>query len=185
MTAKTYRYQALSCLLIWLIAGVGAPGGACATRPLQGHVNMQGSIIDTPCAIDMASQRQLIQMPPTTLGQIVQYGQGPAVPFSIELVACSLTAEKPTQSGWSQFQITFDGAVTQGGLFGVTGEAKGVGLQITDISGVTVKPGKPLPPGGLQPGRMRLDYSLQLRSNQQVPHAGNYHTTLRFKLDYF
>jgi len=185
MTAKTYRYKALPCLLIWLVSAVSSPAEAGAARPLEGRVNMQGSIIDTACAIDMASQNQVIAMPPVTLGQMVQNGLGPSMPFSIQLVACTLTPEKPARSGWSQFQVTFDGPVTQGSLFGVGGAAKGVGLQITDVSGVTVRPGEPLPPRALQPGDVRLDYTLRLRSNHQVLRAGDYRTTLRFKLDYF
>jgi hypothetical protein len=39
--------------------------------------------------------------------------------------------------------------------------------------------------GLLQPGAMRLDYSLRLVGNHQKLRAGAYSTTVRFKLDYF
>lgn len=153
----------------------------------QGHgvVNMAGSIIDTPCAIDVPSRDQTIDMATLPLGQIIRDGQGPTRPFSIQLVNCTLTPLLPNRPDWSHFQVTFDGPTAHDNLFSVSGRARGVGLQIADAAGVIAIPGKPMPAYGLQLGDMRLNYTLRLMGDHQTLRAGTYQTTLRFKLDYF
>ncbi|HBM7599608.1 TPA: hypothetical protein O8U57_004180 [Enterobacter asburiae] len=58
----------------------------------QGHgiVNMQGSIIDTPCAIATVDREQSIEMMTTTVGEIIHNGRGNKNPFSLTLVNCNL-----------------------------------------------------------------------------------------------
>lgn len=147
-----------------------------------GRVSMKGSIIDTACAIDLDSQYQDIGMVPVPVGEIARDGRGPDVSFSIRLVNCSLKlwrSERPT------LQVTFDGAAAGDGLFRVAGGGTGIGLLIADAQGVTAQPGSMMPALVQQEGSMRLDYVLRLMSDRGALHPGDYHTTLRFKLEYF
>ncbi|WP_152594390.1 fimbrial protein [Enterobacter sp. UCD-UG_FMILLET] len=72
------------CILIPCIAAANNPRHALTD---QGHgiVNMQGSIIDTPCAIATADREQSIEMMTTTVGEIIHNGRGNKNPFSLTL----------------------------------------------------------------------------------------------------
>lgn len=164
------------------------PSVVWANRPAeQGHgrVNMQGSIIDTPCVIDVESRDQSIVMATIPVGLIMRHGQGPTQPFSIRLENCTLTPKLPNKPDWSKFSITFDGPVSDGRLFAVNGEGKGVGLQIADDAGNMVLPRQAQPSSFLQSGTMTLNYTLRLVANHQTLHAGPYRAAIRFKLDYY
>lgn len=149
-----------------------------------GRVNMQGSIIDTACAIATGSREQTIDMDTVPVGDILRDGQGNTRNFSVELINCELSRPDPKLSDWRHFQVTFDGDA-DGGLFGVNGEAKGVALEITDSGGNKAAPGEPLPLGEITRGSMRLDYTMKLVSNSQILKPGGYTSAVRFKLDYY
>lgn len=173
----------LPSLLVLSLTGLLTP--ACANDQGHGRVNMQGSIIDTPCAIDVNSRDQTIDMDTIPVGQIIRDGFGPRKTFRIRLINCSLTPLKPGRPDWSTFRITFDGPTTRQNLFSVSGAARGVGLRITDASGAIAVPGQPMSAGELMTDSMQLDYTLRLMSNREHLRAGTYRTAIRFKLDYF
>ncbi|OKB66579.1 pilin [Serratia marcescens] len=180
MSSAAFRLGVGASLLALLAAA-----GVQARDQGHGRVNMEGSIIDTPCAIDVASRDQTIDMLTLPVGQIIRDGYGPTRPFSIRLVDCALTPMLPNRPDWSHFRVTFDGPTAHDDLFSVSGQARGVGLQIADIAGAIAVPGKPMPASALQVGSMRLDYTLRLVGDHQTLRAGAYRTTIRFKLDYF
>lgn len=171
----------LPCMLmlnVWnLLAGV-----AFANQPDQlfGHVNMQGSIIDSPCAIATEDLEQTVDMAVTMTGEIIDNGKGKAQPFSLMLINCVLDTSKPDGQ---HFMTTFDGPADDG-LFNING-AEGVGLQIADIEGNIATPGKALPAGSLASGTQRLDYTLRLVRNHDLLKPGAYQAALRFKVDYY
>lgn len=160
-------------------------GNTRAAQGARGRVNMQGSIIDTACAIDMGSLYQSIEMPPLPIAQLLRDGEGPKVPFSIHLVNCTLQHYNPGLPDWYAFQVTFDGSATHSGLFGVQGQARGVGLQIVDEFGEVAEPGNPMNMRTLVPGSTDMKYTLRLAGNHEHLRAGNYSSIIRFKLDYF
>lgn len=149
-----------------------------------GKVNMVGAIIETACAIDTMSRDQTINMGTLPISQIARDGQGLMRPFSIRLVNCVLARQNQSLPDWHYFQITFDGPA-EAGLFGVEGDAKGVALQLTDSLGNIARPGAPLPLGEIATKDMLLNYSLRLVSNQQALRAGEYSSTVKFKMDYY
>jgi type 1 fimbria pilin len=167
-----------SCLFIPVLFSAYAAGGLAG----WGRVNMQGSIIDTACAIAVDSREQSIDMGVIPVADIIRDGQGRSKPFSIALVDCVL--DRPGKADWKHFQVTFDGD-TEGDLFGVRGGASGVGLQISDGSGNIASPGKVLPFVDIIPGSMQLNYSLKLVANNHALKLGDYFSSIRFKLDYF
>ncbi|CAI1540145.1 fimbrial protein [Serratia proteamaculans] len=167
-----------SCLLITIFLPVHAAGGLAG----WGRLSMQGSIIDTACAIAVDSREQSIDMGVIPLADIIRDGQGHSKPFSIDLINCVL--DHPGKADWKHFQVTFDGD-PEGDLFGVRGGASGVGLQISDSQGNIVSPGKALPLVDIIPGAMQLNYSLKLVANNHTLKSGDYFSSIRFKVDYF
>jgi len=149
-----------------------------------GRVNMQGAIIDTACAISVETRDQTINMEVIPISVISTNGQGYSKKFSIELVNCILERHNSTSKEWKQFQVTFDGD-SDGSFFGIQGEASGVALRITDDSGNIATPGVPLRAVRITPGTMLLNYNLRLVANKHTLKAGNYFSSIRFKLDYF
>jgi type 1 fimbria pilin len=143
---------------------------------------MQGSIIDTACAIAVSSREQSIDLGVIPLADIIRDGQSHSKPFSIDLVNCVI--ERPGKEDWKHFQVTFDGD-QDGRLFGVRGGASGVGLEISDSLGNIAAPGKALPTVDIIPGRMQLNYSLKLVANSHALKSGDYFSSIRFKVDYF
>ncbi|MEK9496415.1 fimbrial protein [Photorhabdus sp. P32] len=179
------RYAAVvvvPCLLMFscvIEAETAAPQGTQG----YGRVSMQGAIIDTACAIDAGSRDQTIELATIPVSRMIHDGQGPARPFSIHLINCVLTSAALGKPDWRHFQVTFDG-VPDGHNFRLSGAAQGVALQITDIYGNQAYPGTPLPLRDLQAGQMTLNYAMRLVGNRQLLQAGQYRTTVRFRLDY-
>ncbi|NRN27973.1 fimbrial protein [Photorhabdus heterorhabditis] len=149
-----------------------------------GRVSMQGAIIDTACAIDAGSRDQTIELATIPVSRVIRDGQGPERPFSIRLINCVFTSATSDKPDWRHFQVTFDG-VPDGNNFRLYGVTQGVALQITDIQGNQAYPGTPLPVGVLQEGHMILNYAMRLVGNHQLLQAGQYRTTVRFRLDYY
>ncbi|WP_413507996.1 fimbrial protein [Serratia proteamaculans] len=149
-----------------------------------GRVNMQGAVIETACAIDINSRDQTIDMSVLPLSQIIRDGQGTSRPFTINLVNCVLARIDKRLPDWQRFQVTFDGR-EDNGLFSVEGEAQGVALQIADNAGNIASPGEPLPAVAMSEGARQLNYSLRLMGNKQALRAGDYTSTIRFKMDYY
>lgn len=155
-----------------------------STVRAQGAVKMHGSIIETACAIDVGSRDQSIDMGSLPLTQIIRDGQGPTRPFSIRLVNCVLERQDANKPHWQYFRVTFDG-LHEKGLFGVNGQAKGIGLQIQRGSdGEIAIPGQGMSNQTLMPGSQDLIYQLRLVANRQPLASGQYYSQLRFKLDY-
>lgn len=178
------RKSVFPCMLtlcVWAPA-VGAAYGHSVAQG-QGRVSMQGSIIDTPCAIAMADRDQTIQLDVATIGELIHNGHGAQHTFSINLVNCSLRSGSASGTVAHHFRTTFDGP-SDGELFRVSGAA-GLGVQIADTAGNVAIPGKALPEGNVVEGTQRLDYTLRLVSNHRRLEAGEYHAIIRFKVDYF
>lgn len=169
-------------VFFWLFPPVLISAYAAGDLAGWGRVNMQGSIIDTACAIALDSREQSIDMGVVPVADIIRDGHGRSKSFSIDLVDCVL--ERPGKTEWKQFQVTFDGD-REGDLFGISGGASGVGLQISDSLGNIASPGKVLPFVELISGSMQLNYSLKLVANNHTLKSGDYFSSIRFKVDYF
>lgn len=160
---------------------------ACMTVPFsvssEGTLKMQGSIVETACAIDLGSRDQTIDMGSLSISHILRDGQGATRLFTIRLVNCALEKQNDRRQDWQYFRITFDGP-HEDGLFNVSGQAKGVGLEIRYQNNELSIPGSAMLPQQLTPGTRDLIYQLRLVANQQPLSAGQYNSQLAFKLDY-
>lgn len=178
------RMTCRGVLLVSLTLGI--MNDAVATKQQGwGRVGMQGAIIATACAIATQSEYQAIDMAPLSVSQLMRDGEGPSKPFAIKLVNCSLITPGTTPPTlWQGFEITFDG-LQDIGLFGMTGQARGIALQLTDDDGRVASPGVPFSTGKIKEGSMVLNYAFRVVSNRQHLKAGDYYSTVKFKMDYY
>lgn len=180
LSGVIFSHIAITCCLIFA-------GSALAKDLGHGRVGMRGEILDSACGVDIASQDQTIDMLVQPLSEVIGSGSGIPRPFSIRLVNCTLQRHSPNNlpvDDWQYFQVTFDGERSHGS-FGVEGDAQGVALQIRDASGNIASPGKALPAGNINPGSMNLNYTMRLVGDGGNLSAGSYHSTIRYKLDYY
>jgi len=179
-----WRTAVLNLLLIQLCI-LTLPGikKSIAGTQGQGRLSVQGSIIETPCAIDIRSRDQSVDMGVTSKSAIARDGRSAAHPFSIWLVNCHLARLDAGLPDWRYFRATFDGH-DDNGNFALDGEARGVAVEVADAAGNIAHPGEPLAPGGLTTGDRQLNYILRLVGNRRALKAGDFRTTLRFRLDY-
>lgn len=177
MRGKVLFLSVFSCIFsLWVLPA------ALAADQGHGRVNMQGTIIDTACAIAVESRDQVIDMDVIPFAEIQRDGHGRSQPFAIHLINCVL--ERPDKLDWYQFQVTFDGE-RDGNYFSVYGDARGIALRIVDEYGNPALPGRALPLRNLILGNKVLNYTLTLMPNQRALKAGAYFSTIRFKVDYF
>jgi len=176
---KVLSRYSVFCLLI-LLPLVSFPLKAS----VWGRVNMQGTVIETACAIDTDNRDQTIDMSVMPLNQIMREGHGVKRIFNIRLINCVVGRINEDAIGWQRFQVTFEGRVDNG-LFAVEGQARGVALELTDSDGNISTPGKPLPGMNVSAGNRQMNYSLRLVSNSQILRSGEYTSAIRFKMDYY
>ncbi|MBL5905346.1 fimbrial protein [Serratia fonticola] len=150
----------------------------------RGEVTMNGNIIASACAIDTKSVDQTVALALVPISQVIRDGQGELHEFSIKLVNCTLERLDPQLDDWRYFEVTFDGR-DDAGLFGIDGNAKGMALQISDRWGNVAAPGVPMAKNDIRPGTMEFKYGLRLVGNNQLMEVGSYHSTVRFKMDYY
>ena len=161
-------------------------GNSFAGNPTSGwgQVNMQGAILYTACAISTGSREQVIDMDIAPISEIRNSGRSTERDFSIDLVNCLFTNDGTGQGRMNYFNITFDGN-SEGDVFSVGGEAKGIALQISDAQGHLAFPGIMLPAKEIDHKAMKLNYVMRLVSNNKPVKAGEYFSAIRFKLDYY
>lgn len=180
MPGTSNIFVVFCCLFI----GVSSPAHAKYSAQGWGRVSMQGAIIDTACAIELGNRDQTIDMAVVPIADIIRDGQGGGKSFVINLNNCELQHSAHQLPDWKNFQVTFDGDA-EGDSFKVQGSASGIALQISDIIGNIVKPGKPLPLENIIPGNMTLNYTIKLVKNNHALKSGEYSSSIRFKLNYF
>lgn len=158
------------------------PTALADSAPFWGRVSMNGSIVNSACAIDTGSYEQTVDMGLLPIGTIRQEGRGPVRHFSIALIGCTLTPF--ASEAWQTFSVTFDGP-TDGEWFSVSGDARGVALLLQDAQGQPIYPGKPTPKQAIAPGNSTLHYGLKLVSDTHPLRSGEYQSALRFKIEYY
>lgn len=169
----------ISSFLILLI--IGANNSLADNKTIIGKVNMQGSILETACAISMDSYDQSIDMGVIPMSLINQYGNSPVKYFSIKLIGCHL--ETLSGNHWNYFTLTFDGPA-KNNLFELSGHAKGISLSLEDEKGNLIYPSTPLKEYSIIPGESNLKYGVKLTRNGLSLKSGGYRTTIKFKVDY-
>lgn len=154
-----------------------------ASEAGNGVVNMEGVIVERPCAIDVGDSEQVLTMDEVPVSQIVRDGRGPQKSFTIQLVDCVLQRLDPDKPDWQTFSVTFNGENDQG-YFGLSGDARGIALAITDEAGNLARPGYVMSPAAIIPDEMLLRYNVNLVGNLKTLQAGDYQAAIRFTMAY-
>lgn len=113
---------------------IGTISSVQAADQGNGVVKFTGTIVDAPCAIDHNSSDQTIDLGTVANVALADGGNSAPKPFEIRLEKCSLDTAKTVKT-------TFNGAAGQGGLLGITGDAKGAGIALTDSDGTSIQLG--------------------------------------------
>lgn len=171
-------------MTLFLLTVVSVPASSVAREIGWGTVSMQGSIVETACAIEMNSREQVVDMKTVPVGQMARKGEGIPRPFKIRLINCTPQRVNPNQLSWQSFSVTFDG-IPDGNLIRVEGDAEGVGLQIVDEWGNVARPGEAMPLQDIKPGNHELRYTMHLLPNNRPLRAGYFRSVVRFKMDYY
>lgn len=126
----------LNKIMMAAVLAFGTITGAQAADQGHGKVTFTGSIIDAPCSIDSKSVDQTVDLGAVSNVALLKGGNSEPKPFEIHLEKCSLDTVK-------LITTTFDGAPGKDGLLGMTGDAKGASIAITDGSNNLIKLGQP------------------------------------------
>ena len=165
--------------------------GAQETAQGDGVLTLGGEVVDSACALELASADQSIEMTPEPIGRLLRNARGQPYPFQLRLVNCSLSRPDPSRPGtslpdWQHLQVTFDGPRDrEGRSFAAFGNSQGVAFHIWDAAGEESIPGKPMALQPLAEGDMTLHYTLRLVGNGLPLLPGAHGAAVRFKLDYF
>lgn len=181
----------LSAVFFWCVVVQAAPLGMAKPEYrgedhwLHGRASFKGQVIAPACTLAMEDTWQAIDMGKTPVRDLQDSFAGPEKRFCLRLRNCELTGTGKRVYTASRVRVTFDGL--QGEMsdkFLLTGQAKGINLQILDNQGYPARVGKVMPPLLLNGNEEGLDYILRIVRNGQPLKAGDYYAALRFKVDY-
>lgn len=170
MTPRIVDFLLLACL------SAQAP----AATHGHGHVRLSGTILDTACAIAAGDTDQSIEIGTLPVSDVLKNGRGREVPFTVRLVNCVLSGG----DHWKDVRITFNGEPDGAHRFALQGRGKGEALVIADARGAEATPGEAMPAATLEPGSMALRYRMWLTADSRALQPGDFHTTVRYFMEY-
>lgn len=110
---------------------------------------------------------------------------GPEKKFHLRLRNCELIGGGRQVYTASRIRVTFDSLQEENSdKFLLTGQARGIALQILDPQGYPAHVGQAMPPLLLTGDEEKLDYTLRIVRDGKPLKAGNYYSVLRFRVDY-
>ncbi len=145
---------------------------------------MRGSIIETACNIDMNSRDQTVDFGVVPVGEILRNGHSHIIPFTIKLVNCTLKKINSKDGEWKGFNVTFDGQY-KNELFINHSNSIGVGVALYDNKFNRAIPGVSFSPYALKNGSNDIEYYLSLEVDGEKVKAGDFNTSIKYKIDYF
>jgi type 1 fimbria pilin len=148
----------------------------------SGTVTFTGSIIDAPCSITPESSKQTVPLGQVSAALLADEGTSTPQNFTIDLEKCDITTLK-------NVAITFNGSkdAVNSKLLGITGDAKGAGIVITDGSGTAITLGEASTPRLLGTGNNTLLFSAYLQGNSATAGSvvpGEFTSVANFTLAY-
>lgn len=169
---KPCTVKALSCLLLALYAAQGH----AETQGMSGVLDILGSVVDTPCALDMNSADQAIDLGNVSRSQLLR-------------PSGSILNEHTGNLVWSAYQpvvsVAFLAAADEDDprLVKVSG-VSGMGLRLTDALGRDVRLGARGEPLFLAHGNDTLNWQVQPRRTAAALSNGAFRATVDFRLMY-
>lgn len=151
----------------------------------HGRVHVHGSILDTACAISTDNKVQTIDLGLSSSQALFSRGYGPVQTLNINLEHCTV---KNSTGGvrWKNITATLMGAVDvqDPRLFALTGEAKGIGIQIRDRSGKMILPGEIVTAGDISQREIKLVFLIRLAADSEKMSDGAGSATIKLKINY-
>lgn len=153
----------LNKTLLTAVIAFGSASMAHAADQGHGKVTFTGSIIDAPCSIAPESIDQTVDLGQISNAALANSGQSTPRNFDIKLEDCSFG----TKAAKNKVQVTFSGmeSVAGNGLLGITGNAKGASVAITDGTGTVIELGKPTKEQTLQDGNGTLTFAAYMQGD--------------------
>lgn len=188
---KPYSVTALSCLLLALYAAQGH----AETQGMSGVLDILGSLVDTPCALDMSSADQAIDLGNVSRSQLLRPGdEASPVAFQLRFIDCqrasgSILNEHTGNLVWSAYQpvvsVTFLAPADEDDprLVKVSG-VSGLGLRLTDALGRDVRLGARGEPLFLAHGNDTLNWQVQPTRTAAALSNGAFRAAVDFRLMY-
>ena len=188
---KFCAVTALSCLLLALYSAQGH----AEIQGMSGVVDVSGSLVDTPCSLDMSSADQAIDLGNVSRSQLMRPGdEASPVSFQLRFVDCqrasgSLLSERTGNLVWSAWQpvvsVAFLAPADEDDprLVKVQG-VTGMGLRLTDALGRDVRLGARGEPLFLAHGNDTLTWQVQPRRTTAALSNGAFRATVDFRLVY-
>ncbi|HEY3591111.1 MAG TPA: fimbrial protein [Buttiauxella sp.] len=151
----------------------------------HGVVRMPGAIIDAACAISIESRDQTLNLHLASISSLLAYGYGSAEYFVIKLVHCTRVRSDGVTE-WKNITATFSGDTDRynNTLFSLTGDVRGVGVQLRDDNSNIIIPGEVVSRNQIPLNIAEMRYSVRLVADSNKIESGVGHSTIRLRLDY-
>ncbi len=165
-------------------------GNCSSLTPLLNPVRTRraafhGEVVRPACTLAMEDAWQIIDMGETPVRDLQNGFSGPERKFSLRLRNCEFNSQGGNLFSDSRIRVTFDGVRGETpDKFNLSGQAKGINLQIADARGNIARAGKVMPAIPLTGNEEALDYTLRIVRNGKKLEAGNYFAVLGFRVDY-
>lgn len=166
-----------SKVLLASFVAMGIASFAHAQDQGHGKVTFHGSIIDSPCSIDADSVDQKIELGEISNVALADGGSSSPKSFQILLKNCTFDTAKSVTT-------TFTGAAGKDGKLGITGDASGAGIVLTDGTGAEIELGKATPKQALQNGDNTLSFSAYVKGDGASVVPGEFQGITDFTLAY-
>jgi len=150
----------------------------------HGRATFKGQVVVSSCSLAMEDAWQSVDMGSMPVRKLQNSSVGPEKMFRLQLRGCRVTGHKlsePLPRVW----VTFDGIPGDTpDTFRLSGQAKGVGLQILDSQGYTARAGEVMSPQFVYGNENNLNFMLRVVRTGQPLYPGDYHSVLRFRVYY-
>lgn len=158
--------------------------GAQADEQGSGKVTFTGSIIDAPCSITPESSDQTVSLGQVASHMLKDGGTSTPQRFTIDLENCFYGSNENALR--NSVAVTFSGtASTQDAtLLGLSGEASGAGIAITDESGKIIEMGKPSSLYNMVGANPSLGFTAYLKGASSTITTGDFESVANFVMDY-
>lgn len=148
----------------------------------RGKASFSGQVLGTACVLAMEDAWQAIDMGMLPARDMQTSVFGPKKIFYLRLENCGVMSKEQTDSSVT---VSFDGMRGKDpDRFSLTGQARGIELQIQDSQGYPAYVGEAMPPQVLTGEGQHLQYSLRLVRNADPLQTGDYYAAVRLKVDY-
>ncbi|CAK9883930.1 MAG: Fimbria A protein [Candidatus Erwinia impunctatus] len=177
----------MTALAVVLAATAGMSMNVNAANQGSGSLTFKGSIIEAPCSINPNSSNQEVDLGQVNSAQLKNSGTSTPQNFQINLENCALTKKEDGTTIAPTLKLTFGGAPAVAGnssWFGITGNASGAGIVITDAASNKIPVGGLSVTRSLLEGSNTLSFSAYLQGIGSTVTPGNFQSIVDFILAY-